>query len=155
MEKISDVSQPIEENQKAISYIRCIYKIKDNKVKYLNIKVLNFDETSITFLSNYITDTEMQNTSYIQSVIKSKDSKAFFCGVLVTGESYCLIYDYNDFIYDDENGNPVIDYDKENGKKCKVASYNVKTYYFPETDQYVFSCLTEDNGIQTTFYKKI
>ena len=30
MKKISDVSQPIEENQKGVSYIRCIYDIKDN-----------------------------------------------------------------------------------------------------------------------------
>ena len=32
--------------------------------------------------------------------------------------------------------------------------HNIKTYYFPETDQYVFSCLTEDNEIQTAIYKK-
>ena len=42
MEKISDVSQPIEENQKGVSYIRCIYNIKvNNETQIINYRSEN------------------------------------------------------------------------------------------------------------------
>ena len=39
-------------------------------------------------------------------------------------------------------------------KDCIKEPYNIRTYYFSETDQYVFSYLTEDFGIQTVIYDK-
>ena len=89
---------------------------------------------------------------YIRSTTKSIESKPFFCGLKTTGESICLIYDLYDFTNIDSTGSTLIVWDDENIKKCKITPYNIKTYYFPETDQYVFSCLTEDNEIQTAIY---
>ena len=53
-----------------------------------------------------------------------------------------------------QTGISTIYFDDENEKKCLKKPYNLKTYYFPETGEYVFSCLTIDNGIQTTIYDK-
>ena len=62
-------------------------------------------------------------------------------------KSKCLITDFNfsnsDYIYDENNE-----------EYCINTPYNVKTYYFPDTDEYVFSCLTENYKIQTTIYNK-
>ena len=97
MEKISDVSQPIEENQKAISYIRCIYKIKDhNETQIINyrsenhvnedigkkIKILNgdkkeelifkkkFDNLGINTI-DFIVEEKLTNLSYLFSKCSS------------------------------------------------------------------------------------
>ena len=35
-----------------------------------------------------------------------------------------------------------------------MKPYNLKTYYFSETGEFVFSCLTQDYGIQATIYNK-
>jgi len=134
-------------------YIMCLYNYNPESQNYLYVSIFDFDETGIT-LSDHNRFKKLQNTTYIQSAIKSKNSKPFFCGLLDNGKSYCLIYDYYDFYNENENNNSFISWDRKNEKKCKIKPYNVKTYYFPETDQYVFSCLTEDNGVQTTFYKK-
>jgi len=135
------------------NYFVCIYGIKDS------------DSTRNPFLINsiYIDSSEMKfrdrsynipNINYYQSVTKSKDSKSFFCGLSEGGVSYCLIYETYYFYNSNSGTSHLIYIDNDNIKKCLVKPYNLKTYYFPETGEYVFSCLTQDGGIQTTIYDK-
>ena len=35
-----------------------------------------------------------------------------------------------------------------------MRPYNLKVYYFSETEEYVFSCLNQEGEIQTTIYNK-
>ena len=48
------------------------------------------------------------------------------------GEATCILYDIND----------AIDNDKVYEKKCITNFYGFKVYYFPEKDEYGFSCIT-------------
>ena len=142
-------------------YIMCIYEsyklvqdyygdyIKDEYFTISNFPLVNGIIGEIDSISYHISGIE-----YSQSTIKSEDSKAFFCGLTIQGKSFCFIFDINDFYNKDEYGNTYIYRDTDNEKKCVVKPYNIKTYYFPETGEYVFSCLTLDGGIQTTIYDK-
>ena len=122
------------------------YKISEKIV--VSIFDIDINSRSIDLLLN-TKEFNIDKIKYIRSTTKSIESKPFFCGLKTTGESICLIYDLDDF-----KSYTFIVSDDENIKKCKITPYNIKTYYFPETDQYVFSCLTEDNEIQTAIYKK-
>ena len=104
---------------------------------------------TISIKTDTTTRHHSMNTKYLQSVSKSIDFKPFFCGFNDEGEAICLIFDSYDFIYETS-----IYYDNLLGKKCEVKPYNLKAYYFSETEEYVFSCLNQDGEIQTTIYNK-
>ena len=93
------------------------------------------------------------NLGYIRSTTKFIGSKPFFCGIDAYKEPLCLSLDYSDFNYVGEDGENVFYYEPYS-KTCINAPYNIRTYYFSETGQYVFSCLTENFGIQTVIYDK-
>ena len=134
-------------------YIMCIYQKSSNGYPPSNsfvISFFEFSESEVTFYRKKIFS--LENVEYIQSTIKSIDTKPFFCGVKLDGGSFCLIYDFND--YNRGNGDGTNFWDEDNIEKCKSKPFNIKTYYFQETGEYVFSCLTVDNGIQTTIYDK-
>ena len=155
--------------QGSSEYIMCIYEnykylknyygdyatdrygnyIKD---EYFTISIFPFANGEIGEIDSK--SYHISGIEYSQSTIKSEDSKAFFCGLTIEGESFCFIFDISDYYNEDENGDTYIYRDIDHEKKCKVKPYNIKTYYFPETGEYVFSCLTQDGGIQTTIYDK-
>ena len=129
----------------------CIYELDDASNPFL-LSFFSITEGS-TITISALTDKNLYfplfSFEYFQSTIKSKNSKPFFCILNIDGDSFCFIYD----LYD-ANANRLLYYDPYNEKKCVKEPYNIKTYYFPETGEYVFSCLTIDNGIQTTIYNK-
>ena len=129
--------------------IFCVYEVKktygvfwDNDINFSFFKI---NEGSIELFENI--EYDKQNLIYIQSTTKSINSKPFFCGLNEDDDSICLYYDY----YDTSSSLYV---DNGNQEYCINTPYNIKTYYFPETGEYVFSCLTETYGIQTTIYSK-
>ena len=134
-----------------IEYILCIYEVKKSVllVGWDNDIIFRFFEigydNSIIFVTNKNYD--KLNLKYIWSPSKSIDSKVFFCGITTNDKSICLMYSYDDINY-------ALIYDNGNTKQCLNTPYNIKTYYFQETSEYVFSCLTKDKGIQTTIYKE-
>ena len=132
-------------------HIMCIYELDDASNPFL-LSFFSITEGS-TITISALTDKNIYfplfSFEYFQSAIKSKNSKPFFCILNVDGDSFCFIYD----LYD-ANVIATLYYDPNNQKKCVKEPYNIKTYYFPETGEYVFSCLTVDHGIQTTIYNK-
>ena len=134
-------------------YIMCSFELDaDNYLKPFCITFFYIDGSSIKYENRICVN--LQTIEFIHSTQKSINSKPFFCSLDIDGNSFCSIYDLNEFYNEYENGITYFYYDDENEKNCIVKPYNIKTYYFPETDEYVFSCLTEDHGIQTTIYKK-
>ena len=131
----------------SIDYIICIYQISRESYNF-RVSIFSINKNSLSMVKKK--DFEMPGIKYIQTVTKSVNSKPFFCGINELGEPYCFIFDLSE----DEEGLSYIFPDENFQKKCKVKSYNIKTYYFSETGEYVFSCLTNDNIIQTTIYDK-
>ena len=131
-------------------YILCIYETHrsvaiigwDNDIFFSFFKI---NQDSISLVKNL--ELEKQLFIYIKSTTKSINSKPFFCGITENNYPMCFIYDYYDI-----NSDPY--YDDGYSKKCIKKPYNIRTYYFPETGEYVFSCLTTNYGIQTTIYDK-
>ena len=131
----------------SVDYIICIYQISRESYNFrASIFTINKSPLSIVKKKDF----DMPGIKYIQSVTKLINSKPFFCGINELGEPYCFIFDLSE----DEEGLSYIFPDENFQKKCKAKPYNVKTYYFSETGEYVFSCLTNDNIIQTTIYDK-
>ena len=128
-------------------YFMCIYE-EDyySEYEYLEIAIIKSNGLDIY---DYI-DFVVPEIEYSKSTLKSKDSRAFFCGLDKNGGSFCFIYNINDFNNLNENGKHFISRDLGNSEKCITKPYNIKPYYFPQTEEFVFSCLTEDNGIQTS-----
>jgi hypothetical protein len=120
-------------------YILCIYET------YRTVAIIGWDndiffsffqinQESISLIKNK--DFDKQFFIYIRSTTKSINSKPFFCGITENNIPECLIYDYNDL-----NSEPY--YDDGYEKKCINKPYNIKTYYFPETGEYVFTVYTD------------
>ena len=128
----------------SIDYVLIFIQSTNFVVSYLTIT-----NNKLAFSNNY-NSFRLQNIEFSQSVSKSLNSKLFFCGLTNKGKALCLIHDLDDFL----NRNNKLYYDGQFDKICKKYPYNIKTYYFPETEEYVFSCLTVDNEIQTTIYNK-
>ena len=131
-------------------YINCIYETYRNVLMFgwdndIFFTFFKINQNSISVVKDV--EKEKQKFIYIRSTTKSINSKPFFCGITEKNVPKCLIYDYYDI-----NSDPY--YDEGYSKKCINKPYNIKTYYFPETSEYVFSCLTTDYGIQTTIYDK-
>ena len=137
-------------------HIICIYENfptnAQNDYCVVSIYEINTDN-SLTSLKTI--KVNIRSIEYIKSTINSVNSKPFFCSLSVGGKSFCLIYDlYYYYINPNSYDNSYIIWDDENEKNCIKKPYNIKTYYFQETGEYVFSCLNEDNEIQTTIYDK-
>ena len=145
----------LKDEEKNDHYIFCIYE------RYISgfwedtigivFSIFKKGEDSIEYSSRKNFNT--LNLKYIRSTTKSKDSKPFFCGLNVDSTPMCLIYSYYDFthVYKEEDGEDYF-YFEPYENNCVEKTYNIKTYYFSETDEYVFSCLTINYGIQTTIY---
>ena len=131
-------------------YILCIYERVYNKYDIIfSIFAINQETIEFVEKKNY----GSLNLKYIRSTTKSIGSRPFFCGIDTSQEPLCMNIEYSDFNYVGEDGKKVFYYEPYD-KSCINTPYNIRTYYFSETGQYVFSCLTEDFGIQTVIYDK-
>ena len=135
---------------KGNEYIFCFYETYRSKWLIgwdydIFFDFFQFNQNPITSLETI--EHDHLDLKYIRSASKSIDSYIFYCGIKADGTSKCLI---SDFEYDESE----YIFDEGNEEKCIIAPYNVKTYYFLDTDEYVFSCLTENYKIQTTIYNK-
>ena len=137
----------------AKDYFTCIY---ENVYDYsYSFTISLFYISGAEMYSNGVLHYSFGKIVYSQSTTISKESRSFFCGLDSSGKSFCFIYSAYDFKKAKNTVGYPIYYDDEYLKKCGVMTpYNIKTYYFPETGEYVFSCLTPDRGIQTTIYSK-
>ena len=118
--------------------IICMYYLRIGSVDYLSVAFLNIQGATINFKDQNI-NFEKSDIQCFKSVISIDRSKVFFCFYNSVGETSCWIYDMNKKM--EYNG---YGYDKH----CLTKYYALNLKYFPEKNQYVFSCLTEGGGIQ-------
>ena len=130
-------------------YILCAYEIKNIVKEDIIFSVFSIEDGFFYFVKEY--SFIISQIEFIKSTTKSMESKPFFCGLYFEGEFFCLIFDF--YFFFNNEGNDIY-FKREIGKKCLKEPFNIKTYYFQETGEYVFSCLTIDNMIQTTIYPK-
>ena len=131
-------------------YIMCIYEIDSYEkfpffIHFLEIKQVS---TPASIKSVYYSSFDIPEVKCIQSTIKSIDMKPFFCAVKENGVPFCFMYSLID-LYDISS---TFSYIYNNGVACIKQPYNLKTYYFHETSEYIFSCLTEDYKIYTMIF---
>ena len=116
------------------------YSILDNN-KYLTVEFLYINNDSIDFQSdniNLIFEDGYNDITCLKSAIYTDGLKAIFCMYNSLGITKCLFYkmtdkySYDAYLYE---------------KKCLTKYYGIKINYFPEKDQFVFSCLAEGGGI--------
>ena len=119
----------------------------NNKYPYA-ISLLTINNDKIIYYSSKSNLYEIIDTKYLKSASKSINFRPFFCGISEEGEAHCLIFNAYDFY------NSRLFIDDLLGEKCQLELYNLKVYYFPETEEYVFSCLNIHGEIQTTIYNK-
>ena len=135
-------------------YFICVYENTNSEDPTYHFTLLLYyiSGTTINFIDEvyYYAD----KIKYIRSTTKSIESKAFFCCLDEDATSYCFIFSAYDLLKAFNNPVNGVYIDDLNQKKCVLKPYNLKAYYFPESEDYVFSCLTVDGGIQTTIYDK-
>ena len=81
----------------------------------------------------------------IKSSISDDRSKAFFGLYDRTGVAYIIIY----YIYPDNINAYILE------EECRINYYSLKTYYFPEKEEFAVSCLTKKGNIQIVFINKL
>ena len=106
--------------------------------------VITFDPDknfSINLASNMYLDPDDKKIKYISSAVNKDKAKALFCFVMKNSEkedqtAKCLNYDINNNIL----SNVTIESDY-----CSFSLYGLNAYYFDEANEYVFSCVDDDN----------
>ena len=121
--------------------ILCMYYLVLGRNKYLTVEFLFINDNSINFQSdniNFEFDDGYSDIACLKSAIYTDGLKAIFCMYNTIGFTKCLIYDMNDkyqywnYVYD---------------KNCLTKYYGMNIKYFPEKEQFVFSCLMEEGGV--------
>ena len=126
--------------------ITCCYQTLINNKKYLTISTFSINTTGkvINFESN-----KRYGWNGIESIKSSSisdHSKALFCLSTISGLANCFIYKLNDY-----NDNLQYYYYET---KCSSKTYGFKVEYYKEKEEFAFSCLTQNGGIEVGFYDK-
>ena len=83
---------------------------------------------------------QMSSVKCIKSSVNPNKSKVLFCFYKNSGEAYCIVHDIN-------SQTKTIEYD-EYSRKCRPKYYSLKVNYLDENSEFVFSCITNQGGIQ-------
>ena len=121
--------------------ILCMYYLVVGVTNYLTVEYLyvtnsgsidfKYDNVNFVFEDNY------KDITCLKSAIYPNGLKAIFCMYNIYGITKCLFYEMKNLYYD------AYVYDK----KCLTQFYGMNIKYFPEKDQFVFSCLIQGGGI--------
>ena len=125
--------------------ITCLYYCeKSSYSKYLSLAFLIINGDSFT--NRYVNEHyEWDNIKCIKSALGDESSIALYCLYKNNGDTQCLFFDYD---VKKAINNCTIP------KNCIENYYALQVNYFPETEEFVFSCLLKDGGIQFNFYDK-
>ena len=79
----------------------------------------------------------LSSVKYFKTALNKKGDKALICIIFINGLNTCFYYYFN--------SNEFSSYYNCNNNICKNKYYGLNVNYFPENDEYVFSC-TGNNG---------
>ena len=130
-------------NSNSEEILTCFYTVYFDQSYLLAIAYFKINgETSIESVSLNKHFNIGLSLDYIKSSTTIDHSKALICYYLYDGKAECFIYDLFDNINDITKN--LFEYEG----KCKQKVYGLKVSYFPQNQQFVFTCLLEDKGIQ-------
>ena len=82
----------------------------------------------------------------IKSSVNQNKEKTLFCLYRADGEARCMIYNINSL-------STTLYYDIYT-RKCRTKYYSLKVNYLHESDEFAFSCITNQGGIQIITFEK-
>ena len=123
--------------------LTCAYYATTDFKKYISFALFLIYSNSINLDYSIFHYYYWEDIKCIKSTISNDKSKALFCLYKSTGEDQCLMFN----IY-----NNTLIYYYTHTVKCINNYYGLDVYYFLETDEYVFSCITTEGSIQFIFY---
>ena len=130
----------------------CFFLITHNDIYYIVADYFYLPKNSLNSLSSISLDTNFYSDYFnwigeaqcLQSVVNDDRSKSLLCYYIPNGQGRCYIFD----IY-----NPNADsFHYWSTYYCKDAYYGLKVSYYNETDEYIFSCITDEGGIAIQFF---
>ena len=134
------------DNNKNTSLITCCYQVSYNYNKYLTISIFSINRNEIKFESNI--HYKWNGIECIKSSSIADHSRAVFCLNTISGVPNCFIYTLTDFY---SNNNFLYYY---YDTKCSSKTYGFKVEYYKEKEEFAFSCLTQNGGIEVIIYDK-
>jgi hypothetical protein len=131
--------------------------MKENKIicMYYYTNIFNYYtllNLEITKKSNKITLNIEENENLkslkvdcFKSTVNQNKTKAIFCLYTSDGVPNCIFYDIN---------SKKIAYYDISKKTCRTKPYSLKVHYFHDKEEFVFSCITTQRGIQINTFKQ-
>ena len=84
------------------------------------------------------------NVNFFKVDINSEKNKALICFILLKGLNTCLSYDINTKSF---SSNYIC-----NNNLCKKRLYSLKVYYFPENEEFIFSCSGNNGNVSLCIF---
>ena len=118
----------------------CLFTSSQN---YFSIALLEISNSNIDQAGNF-EHYSFSNSECIKSAKGSNPSTILSCLYMTSGIPICFCYDINSYLnsYWSFHAN------------CRDNFYALKVDYFPEKEEYIFSCLMEEGGIQAVRFDK-
>ena len=124
--------------------ITCTYYIeRSSSYKYLSLAFFYLDDINNGYINEHYS---WDNIKCIKSALGPYKSIALYCLYKASGDSNCIFFDYDV---------KQTVYYSTLPKKCINNYYSLKVNYYPETEEFAFSCLTTDGGIMFSFYNNL
>ena len=139
--EIESISCEILKENKII----CMYYYNNyaNYFKLLKLTISN-RYNKITLDNEEIEELKAFKVDCIKSTVNQNKTKAIFCLYISSGEPKCIFYDLN---------SKKIYYDISK-VKCKTKPYSLKVNYFHDKEEFAFSCITTQKGIQINTFEQ-
>ena len=134
-------------NSNSEKILTCFFTIYFNDSYQLGISFFKINGNNI---ENYLTSNHFNmglSLDCIKSSTTIDNSKAIICYYLYNSKSECFIYNLLD------NFNDITKNLFEYKGNCKKKMHGLKVNYFSQSQEFIFSCLLEDKGIQISSFK--
>ena len=128
--------QRMKNNQYNI-LLTCYYGISEI---YNSLVAISYDpesDFSVLFNSNiYIDEADNKEIKYVYSSVNSDRTKALVCYTIEDSKGKCVSYDINENLISNLN---------LESQYCYNSLFGLKSYFFEETKEFVFSCIDGNN----------
>ena len=122
--------------------LTCAYYITTNSNKYISFASFLLYNDTLDLDYSICHHYRWEDIKCIKSAISNDKSKALFCLYKSTGVNQCIMFNINK--------KSILFYN--NTIKCINNYYGLDVYYFSETEEFAFSCITPEGSIQCIFY---
>ena len=123
--------------------LTCFFSFSDITSKIIALSYNPDNEFSTVLGSNLFEEPDDKKLLYIKCSTNKEKTKALMCYTIETPKGKCVYYDIN------ENTLSSIFIESS---YCSSSNYGINAYYFQKTNEYIFSCVNNENKF---FMKRI